>query len=108
MRSFAARSTGEIPAKREISDFLYLDDDTIRGWLKPLSAKKWFWDALAFDGLERRSVPYDAGTGGCVVRLLEARFLSLDCRDQGPVSQLVRSLTTPNSGCIKLWPDWAF
>jgi hypothetical protein len=32
---------------QEISDFLYLDDDTIRGWYK--SYRKDGWDALAPD-----------------------------------------------------------
>ena len=33
---------------QEISVFLYLDDDTIRGWYK--SYRQDGWDALAFDG----------------------------------------------------------
>ena len=33
---------------QEISDFLYLDDDTVRGWHNPYSQDG--WDALAFDG----------------------------------------------------------
>jgi len=45
---------------QEISDFLYLDDDTIRGWYK--SYRQDGWDALAFDG-------WKGSTGGCVVRL---------------------------------------
>jgi hypothetical protein len=32
---------------QEISNFLYLDDDTIRGWYK--SYRQDGWDALAFD-----------------------------------------------------------
>jgi hypothetical protein len=33
---------------QEISDFLYLDDDTIRGWYK--SYRQNGWETLAFDG----------------------------------------------------------
>ena len=32
----------------EIAEFLYLDDDTIRGWYKAFRQER--WDALALDG----------------------------------------------------------
>ena len=66
---------------QEISDFLYLDDDTIQGWYKT------FLQMVGmpfFRWLERRSVPYDAGTGNCFMGLDGSTLLSLDGRDQGP------------------------
>ena len=63
-----------------ITKFLYLDDVTSRGWYK--SYRQDGWDVLAFDGW-RRSVPYEAGTGGCVMRLAGSPHLSLDGRDLG-------------------------
>jgi len=74
--------------------FLYLDDDYHR-------ADKTFLQKMVgspcFRRLERRSVPYDAGTGEVACAPAVKRALSLDCRDQAHVAA---------SCSLKLLPFW--
>jgi len=84
---------------QEISDFLYLDDDTIRGWYQ--SYRQNGWDALAFDGWRggqsRMSQAQEAG----LCAWLEERF----CRSTVEIRAYIcaeSGLDYSNSGCIKL------
>ncbi len=61
---------------QEIADFLYLDDDTIRGWHKTYQRDG--WDALAFDGWKGWPVPHDVSTGSCVMHLAGRTLLPLN------------------------------
>jgi transposase len=64
---------------QEISDFLYLDDDTIRGWHKTYLQVG--WDALAFDGWKGGQSLMTQAQEAWVVRLAGGALLSLDGRD---------------------------
>jgi len=65
-----------------IAKFLYLDDDTIRGWHK--TYLQGGWDALAFDGWKGGQSRMSQAREAWVVRLAGSVFLSLYGRDQGP------------------------
>jgi len=67
-----------------IAKFLYLDDDTIRGWYK--SYRQDGWDAIAFDGWKGGQSRMTQEQEAWVVRLAGGALLSLDGRDQGPCS----------------------
>ncbi|WP_235575864.1 IS630 family transposase [Roseovarius tolerans] len=82
-----------------IAKFLYLDDDTIRGWYK--SYRQDGWDALAYDGWKggqsRMSQAQEAG----LCAWLEERF----CRSTVEIRAHICAefgLDYSNSGCIKL------
>ena len=59
---------------QEISEFLYLDDDTIRGWYK--TYRQDGWDALALDGWKggqsRMTQAQEAGLCAFVARRLRS------------------------------------
>ena len=57
---------------QEISDFLYLDDDTIRGWHKTYLQDG--WDALAFDGWKGGQSRMTQAQEVALCAWLEARF----------------------------------
>ena len=84
---------------QEISVFLYLDDDTIRGWHETCLQDG--WDALAFDGWKggqsRMSQAQEAG----LCAWLEERF----CRSTVEIRAHICAefgLGYSNFGCIKL------
>jgi transposase len=61
---------------QKISDFLYLADDTIRGWYK--SYRQDGWEALAFDGWKRGDICAEFGLdyshSGCIKLLARLGF----------------------------------
>jgi transposase len=65
-----------------IAKFLYLDDDTIRGWYK--SYRQDGWDALAFDGWKGGQSRLKQAQEGALCAWLEARF----CRSTYPTQKL--------------------
>jgi transposase len=82
-----------------IAKFLYLDDDTIRGWYK--SYRQDGWDALAFDGWKggQSRMTQEQEAGLCA--WLEERF----CRSTVEIRAHICAefgLDYSNSGCIKL------
>ncbi len=83
---------------QEISDFLYLDDDTIRGWHK--SYLQDGWDALAFDGWKGGQSRMTQAQEVALCAWLEARF----CRSTVEIGAHVAAecgLNYSHSGCIK-------
>jgi transposase len=78
--AFLLLDDGESCAR--IAKFLYLDDDTIRGWHK--TYRQDGWDALAFDGWKGGQSRMTQAQVAWVVRLAGGALLSLDGRDQGP------------------------
>ena len=84
---------------QEISNFLYLDDDTIRGWYK--SYRQDGWDALAFDGWKGSQSRMTQAQEAALCAWLEARF----CRSTVEIRAHVSAecgLNYSHSGCIKL------
>ena len=84
---------------QEISDFLYLDDDTIRSWYK--SYRQGGWDALAFDGWKGSQSRMTQAQEAALCGWLEARF----CRSTVEIRAHVVAefgLNYSHSGCIKL------
>ena len=82
-----------------IAKFLYLDDDTIRGWYK--SYRKDGWDALAFDGWKGGQSRMTQAQEAALCAWLEARF----CRSTVEIRAHVSAecgLNYSHSGCIKL------
>jgi len=82
-----------------IAKFLYLDDDTIRGWYK--SYRQDGWDALAFDGWKGGQSRMKQAQEVALCAWLEARF----CRSTVEIRAHVAAecgLNYSNSGCIKL------
>jgi transposase len=82
-----------------IAKFLYLDDDTIRGWYK--SYRQDGWDALAFDGWKGGQSRMKQAQEGALCAWLEARF----CRSTVEIRAHVAAecgLNYSHSGCIKL------
>ncbi|MFT5132246.1 MAG: transposase [Gammaproteobacteria bacterium] len=83
----------------EISNFLYLDDDTIRGWYK--SYRQDGWEALAFDGWKGGQSRMTPAREAALCASLEARF----CRSTAEISAHICAefgLEYSHSGCIKL------
>jgi len=86
-----------------IAKFLYLDDDTIRGWDK--TYRQVGWDALAFDGRK-----------GGQSRMTQAQeaALALGWRDASaaqpsrsePISQLNLIWNIHIPAASSFWPDW--
>jgi transposase len=82
-----------------ISEFLYLDDDTIRSWYKPYRQDG--WDALAVDGWKGGQSRITQVQKAAVCTWLEQRF----CRSTVEIRAHIRAeydLDYSNSGCIKL------
>ena len=82
-----------------IAKFLYLDDDTIRGWYK--SYRQDGWDALAFDGWKGGQSRMKQAQEVALCAWLEARF----CRSTVEIRAHVAAecgLNYSHSGCIKL------
>jgi transposase len=81
-RANAILLLGDGESCARIAKFLYLDDETIRGWYK--SYRQDGWDALAFDGWKGGQSRMTQAQEAWVVRLAGGALLSLDGRDQGP------------------------
>jgi transposase len=82
-----------------IAKFLYLDDDTIRGWHKTYLQDG--WDALAFDGRKGGQSRMTPVQEVALCACLEARF----CRSTVEIRAHVAAecgLNYSHSGCIKL------
>ena len=83
----------------EIAEFLYLDDDTIRGWYKAFRQEG--WDALALDGWQggqSRLTPDEEIKLGA---WLEARF----CHSAGEIRAFITAafgLYYSHSGCLRM------
>jgi len=82
-----------------IAEFLYLDDDTIRGWHK--TYQNGGWDALSTDGWKGGQSRMSSSQATALCAWLEARF----CRSTVEISAHVAAefgLKYSHSGCIKL------
>jgi len=82
-----------------IAKFLYLDDDTIRGWHKTYLQDG--WDALAFDVWKGGQSRMTQAQKAALCAWLEARF----CRSTVEIRAHICAefgLDYSNSGCIKL------
>jgi transposase len=84
---------------QEISDFLYLDDDTIRGWHKTYLQDG--WDALAYDGWKGGQSGMTQVQEVALCAWLEARFCLSTIEIRAHVAAEC-SLNYSHSGCIKL------
>ena len=83
----------------QIAKFLYLDDDTIRGWYK--TYRQDGWDALALDGWKGGHSRMTPSQATALCAWLEARF----CRSTVEIRAHVAAefgLKYSHSGCIKL------
>jgi transposase len=83
----------------EIAEFLYLDDDTIRGWHKAYVQDG--WDALALDGWHGGQSRMTAEQEAELSTWLESRF----CRCADEVGAHIKAefgLRYSHSGCLKL------
>ena len=83
----------------QIAKFLYLDEDTIRGWYK--SYRQDGWDALAFDGWKGGQSGMSQAQEVALCAWLEDRF----CRSTVEIRAHICAefgLDYSNSGCIKL------
>ena len=83
----------------QIAEFLYLDDDTIRGWYK--SFRQDGWDALALDGWQGGHSRLSSDHEAMLSAWLEGRF----CRSAGEVRAYITTefgLRYSHSGCLKL------
>lgn len=83
----------------EVAEFLYLDDDTVRGWYKQYLTEG--WETVAYDGWKggqsRMSVAQEAD----LCAWLEGRF----CRSTVEIRAYVAAelhLSYSHSGCVKL------
>ena len=83
----------------QIAKFLYLDDDTVRGWYK--SYRLDGWEALAIDGWQGGHSWMAADQEAELCTWLEGRF----CRSTGEVRAYIAAefgLRYSHSGCVKL------
>lgn len=83
----------------EISEFLYLDDDTVRGWHKQYVAEG--WKSVAYDGWKGGQSRMTAHQQAALCAWLEGRF----CRSTVEVRahlQATFGLRYSHSGCVKL------
>ena len=83
----------------EIGDFLYLDDDTIRGWYRDF--RKDGWEALAIDGWQGGQSQMTSDQEAELCTWLEVRF----CRSAGEIRAYIMlkfSVRYSHSGCLKL------
>jgi transposase len=82
-----------------IAEFLYLDDDTIRGWYK--TYREAGWDALSIDGWKGGVSRLTAIQEAELCDWLDGRF----CRSTAPIRARISKefdLHYSHSGCIKL------
>jgi transposase len=82
-----------------IAKFLFLDDDTIRGWYK--SYRQDGWDALALDGWKGGQSRMTQGQEVALCAWLEARFCCSTVEIRAHVAAEC-GLNYSHSGCIKL------
>ena len=82
-----------------IAEFLYLDDDTIRGWYKAYSESG--WDALSVDGWKGGQSRMTADHEAALCDWLKDRFCRSTVEIRSHISQAF-SLHYSHSGCIKL------
>jgi len=83
----------------QIAEFLYLDDDTIRGWYK--SWQQDGWDTLALDGWQGGHSRLTFDQEAKLSAWLEGRF----CRSAAEIRAYITtkfSLRYSHSGCLKL------
>ena len=83
----------------QIARFLYLDDDTVRGWYKVY--RRDGWEALALDGWQGGQSRMTAAQEAALCAWLEGKF----CRSTAAVMAHIRGefgLHYSHSGCIKL------
>ena len=83
----------------QIARFLYLDDDTVRGWYKVY--RRDGWEALALDGWQGGQSRMTAAQEAALCAWLESNF----CRSTAAVMAHFRAefgLHYSHSGCIKL------
>jgi transposase len=83
----------------QIAEFLYLDDDTIRGWYK--TYRQDGWDALAFDGWQGGHSRLSCDQEAKLSAWLEGRF----CRSAGEIMAYITTefgLRYSHSGSLKL------
>ena len=84
---------------KEIAEFLYLDDDTIRGWYKTYQCDG--WEALALDGWKGGQSRMTRTQETALCDWLEGRF----CRSTVAIRAHIAAefgLQYSHSGCIKL------
>jgi len=82
-----------------IAEFLYLDDDTVRGWHKAYIQAG--WDALSLDGWQGGQSRMTAEQEAELIIWLEGRF----CRSADEVGAHIKAkygLRYSHSGCLKL------
>jgi transposase len=82
-----------------IAEFLYLDDDTIRGWHK--TYRESGWDALAFDGWKGGQSRMSADQEATLCGWLNDRFCRSTVEIRAHISKEF-GLRYSHSGCIKL------
>jgi transposase len=83
----------------EIAEFLYLDDDTIRGWYKVFRQEG--WDTLAHDGWQGGQSRLTPDQETKLSAWLEDRF----CRSAGEIRAFITAkfeLGYSHSGCLKM------
>ena len=83
----------------QIAEFLYLDDDTIRGWYK--AYRQDGWDALALDGWKGGQSRLTCDQEVKLSAWLEGRF----CRSAGEIRAYITvqfGVQYSHSGCLKL------
>ena len=83
----------------QIAKFLYLDDDTIRGWYE--AYRRDGWEVLALDGWQGGQSRMTSAQEAALCGWLEARF----CRSTGEIRAYILAefgLRYSQSGCIKL------
>ena len=83
----------------EIAEFLYLDDDTIRGWYKAFRQEG--WDALALDDWQGGQPRLTLDQQTNLSAWLEGRF----CRSAGEIRAFITAefgLGYSHSGCLKM------
>ena len=81
-----------------IAEFLYLDDDTIRGWYK--TYREAGWDALSFDGWKGGQSRMTADQEAALCDWLEDRFCRSTVEIIAHISEKF-SLHYSHFGCIK-------
>ena len=82
-----------------IAEFLYLDDDTIRGWYK--AYRRDGWEVLALDGWQGGQSRMTAGQESELSTWIEDRF----CRSANEIRTHIKAefgLCYCHSGCLKL------
>ena len=83
----------------EVAEFLYLDDDTVRGWYKQYLSEG--WDAVAYDGWKGGQSRMTTAQEADICGWLEGRF----CRSTGEIRAHIAAkfnLSYSHSGCVKL------